>query len=376
MKKEVFSSMVLVLGIFLTVACSKEDGATDPDSVTDPDNLTIIESHLDFTAVGGKGTVVVKANKPVEVLSNRDWISSIDVEGNVITFDVELNNTISERTAILTITAGEATESVTVTQGIVVFDVSTSDINFTEKKERWAIEVKTNLTERYQVVIDDKWLSSEIENDSLILIAESIPTGEKKRETKVHLTYFYGRKKEITVKQINFTGTYQMQCTDRDSEGFFNREFNNINLKADEKNEGIYIIKGKFPGNEFSISCVYKDEKLIIKPGQYVGEGGAPYPSSSYLFVVNRSIDGSAIKYGNEPEASYVAPLAMDKDNLVSFIFTDGNTWGSPVNGLAVKNAEKYLNHFFDMKLVLDLNPNPGGGGGGGSGGGIMPFER
>ncbi|KAA6336372.1 hypothetical protein EZS27_015471 [termite gut metagenome] len=368
-----FSSMILALGFFLTAACGKEDGLMTED----PDSLTIVEFHLDFTALGGKGTVVVEANKPVGASSNQDWVSSIGIEGNDITFDVGMNNTISDRTATITITAGEATESLKVIQGVAELEVSTSDINFTEQGGRRAIAVKTNLTEPYQVIIDDNWLSYEIKNDSLILIVESTPIGVIKRETKVHLTYFYGREKEITVKQINFTGTYKVQCTDHDNEGYFDREFTNISLKIDEKNDEIYILKGKFPRNEFSISCIYKDEKLIINAGQYVGEGGAPFSSSSYLFVVNRSIDGSVIIYSNKPEASYVAPLVIGEDNIVNFLFTDGNTWSSPVNGIAVKNTEKYLNHFFDMKLVLDPNPIPDGGGGeGGGDGGFMPYER
>jgi uncharacterized protein YcfL len=359
MKKEVFSSMVLVLGIFLTVACSKENGV-----VTEPDSLIIVDSHLDFNALGGQGIVVVEANKPVEALSNnQDWVSSIDVEGNVITFDVSLNNTISERTAIITITAGEATESVKVKQGMAVFEVSTSDINFTEQGGRRAIEVKTNLTEPYQVEVESDWLTYQIEGDSLILTASS---SEVKREAKVNLS-LCGRIVGFTVNQIHIAGYYLLNSMDLEekADGTFvdwkhPKSPFNVTLKAGEEKE-TYILTGRFPANEYSILCTFKEEKLVIHAGQQVGETPGMWegadPVYFHLFAATRS----PLSYYDNPEASYVAPLVI-KNDVISFTFTDGGgTRMNPVDGIAVKSSRsgQYPNNFFKVVLTQDPNPNP-----------------
>jgi hypothetical protein len=358
MKKEVFSSMILALGFFLTAACGKEDGLMTED----PDSLTIVEFHLDFTALGGKGTVVVEANKPVEASSNQDWISSINVEGNVITFDVGMNNTISDRTATITITAGEATESVKVIQGVAELEVSTSDINFTEQGGRRAIAVKTNLKGQYQVEVEGDWLNHRIEGDSLILTA---PSSELKREAKVNLS-LCGRTVGFTVNQVNITGYYLLNSIDLWEENGTFEDWRrpspfNVTLKADEKKE-TYILNGNFPRSEYSILCTFKDGKLVIRAGQQVGETPGMWegadPIRFHLFAATRS----PLSYYDNPEASYVAPLVVDAKGVVSFIFTDGATWTSPVDGIAVKNSstEKYPNHFFKAVLTQqDTNPNP-----------------
>lgn len=358
-----FSRIVFVLGIFLTMACGKEDGIMTEKPNTDTDNLTIVESHLDFTALGGKDTVVVEANKPVEASSNREW-ASVTVEGKAIIVTVEPNNTISDRTAALTITAGEATKSVEATQGIAELEVpSSSPIIFMEQGGRRAIEVQTNLKGQYQVAIEDNWLTYQIEGDSLVLTA---PSSELKREAKVSLS-LCGRTVELTVKQIHIAGYYLLNSMDLWEENGTFEDWKHpkspfgVTLKSGEEKE-TYILNGRFPANEYSILCSFQDEKLVIHAGQQVGKTPVLWNVEDttyfHLYVATRS----TLKYYNNPEASYVAPLVIDAKGVVSFTFTDGATWTSPVDGIAVKNSstEKYPNHFFKSVLTQqDTNPNP-----------------
>ncbi|KAA6330674.1 hypothetical protein EZS27_020647 [termite gut metagenome] len=146
----------------------------------------------------------------------------------------------------------------------------------------------------------------------------------------------------------------------------------NVTLKAGEKKE-TYILNGNFPRSEYSILCTFKEGKLVIRAGQQVGETPGMWedadPIRFHLFAATRS----PLSYCDNPEASYVAPLVIDAKDAISFTFTDGGTWASPINGIAVKNSstEKFPNHFFKVVLTQDTNPNPDLGGGGD----VIPFE-
>ena len=119
--KKIFMLMVALFATTAMVACSDDDdngnGGGMPVST-----LTVRPLDLSFDKNGGE--VVVKAQAPVQATatSNAAWCQVTagtqygDVKITPITVTVAANNTTYERSAIITVTAGDQTQTITVTQ--------------------------------------------------------------------------------------------------------------------------------------------------------------------------------------------------------------------------------------------------------------------
>jgi len=77
--------------------------------------LKVLYTSVDFTEKGGTGVIVVETNAPLTAQSNADWctVSVSDAQVNVL---VAANNELTNRTATVTLTAGNKTEKVPITQ--------------------------------------------------------------------------------------------------------------------------------------------------------------------------------------------------------------------------------------------------------------------
>ena len=106
MKKLLF---ILAAGLFALVACESVNGLQGGNETKG--TLSVTEKTVDVAFYGGEGvinyTLVDAAEGAVPtVVANQAWISNITV-ADKITFDVELNNTVEQRVAIIAVSYGE-----------------------------------------------------------------------------------------------------------------------------------------------------------------------------------------------------------------------------------------------------------------------------
>lgn len=121
--KEMKKILMLLVALFATtalVACGDDDngnGGGMPVSA-----LTVRPLALTFDKEGGEQTMKAQAPGQATAMSNADWCEVTvgtqygDVKVTPITVTVAANNTTYERRAVITVTAGSETQSVTVTQ--------------------------------------------------------------------------------------------------------------------------------------------------------------------------------------------------------------------------------------------------------------------
>ena len=106
MKKLLF---ILAAGLFALTACEPTNGPQGGNETKG--TLSVTEKTVDVAFYGGEGvinyTLVDAADGAVPtVVANQAWISNITV-ADKITFDVELNNTVEQRVAIIAVSYGE-----------------------------------------------------------------------------------------------------------------------------------------------------------------------------------------------------------------------------------------------------------------------------
>ena len=118
--KKIFMLLVAFLATTAFVACSDDDNGNGGG--TPVSSLTVRPLSLSFEKNGGESTIKAQAPGQASASSNAAWCQvSVgeqygDVKITPITVTVAANNTTYERTAIITVTAGSETATVTVTQ--------------------------------------------------------------------------------------------------------------------------------------------------------------------------------------------------------------------------------------------------------------------
>ncbi|KAA6317982.1 hypothetical protein EZS27_031948 [termite gut metagenome] len=326
--KVIYNRIFLLFGVFLITACSDNDS-----SVLTTDNISIVEANVSFTAEGGTGSIVVMATEKivVSVDPSQSWCKWA-LEDNIITVTIPANKELEGRTAMVKISAKGNTLSVPVTQTGAVLAVSASFIDFEGQGGRQAIAIKNTLPEPYNVEVEDDWLTYKIEGDSLIVTAEK--SNVVIRESKVNII-LNERVIEVLAQQINIEGNYTMSYFEYDDlETLLSRS---VTLKASKEN-GTYLLAGGLPEGVNSILFTYKNRRLTVHGGQYVGKltyenprDGGWVTRQFYLGVINISFYNAITFY---EEVSYSASLFLPEENKIFFEFNDDGTWMGPSNGI------------------------------------------
>lgn len=110
--------MILTLFAFVATACS-ESPETNPTPTT---TITLNKDNISVGSGNGMSSISYSINNPVEGLTveataDVDWIHSLDCsKSNKISFSINATDLYEERTGVITVTYGEASDSVTVTQ--------------------------------------------------------------------------------------------------------------------------------------------------------------------------------------------------------------------------------------------------------------------
>ena len=186
MKKTIF-----LLGALLALLCF---GCPSPENSNDPGNSTILnvsETSLVFTYAGGSQLVAVSGNAEWTAVSNQVWCSvspGLGYGNSAINFTVQLNNTVTIRTAKITVksadnsisreivitqAAGQPAGPVTDPYGNSI-DLNPTTLDFTANAGNKTVQITSNVA--WQIITDQAWCSvsaSSGNNDSIVTVSVS-----------------------------------------------------------------------------------------------------------------------------------------------------------------------------------------------------------
>lgn len=288
-----------------------------------PSTITVSRSNVTFEARGGQGSIVFVSSATPKVTTTKEWCVA-QVAGDSVIVTVPQNNTISDRSAMVTIHNGTDSVNVPVTQFgafVQVGDGSgigiTTDEAFTSK---YLIDSNVDI----HLVSMPDWVTASIDGDSLTVNAEPNNTGN------------------LRVGYINFEAndfTYSVKVVqadfDKDIAGTY-RLYYKMAADGNYSRVRVTLSSKELTLQSFKIPISYEATtgKLSIQSGQYVGittdrlSSGARDTSYVYLaFATNPMADG-LYYWSSYYSATYAtASIDVSDDGSVEAHFT-GNLNG------------------------------------------------
>lgn len=189
--KKITSIFALLLCVFV-FSCSNDD-----DKETS--SLQIVSSNVTFESAGGTGTIKVNAISEITATSNKDWCT-VSVNGDIINVSVIENNDMSGRTAAVTITDGEASTLVPVSQGGCVILYNKSELGHAFTYAGGSATVSFSTTASYSIEVPaeaQSWLSYTLDEENRTITfnvaasADKTPRGAAVKVTAGKKTIYY-----------------------------------------------------------------------------------------------------------------------------------------------------------------------------------------
>ena len=152
--------VVLLLGMMLPVSCSKSDGE-------DPTALVVTADNTAFEDYGGSFPVSIQADKDCSISSSASWLTvsmskwTVTTKGSRTTVQVyaEKNIESSARQAIITITSGNTTKSITFEQAEkATVIVEQAIVEVSETGGNVDVKIKANIDCEYKMLSGADWL--------------------------------------------------------------------------------------------------------------------------------------------------------------------------------------------------------------------------
>lgn len=159
-------------------ACSDDDAQYLP-----PMELKITTSAVEFTAIGGEGTIkVANADQNLKAASNVEWCQISDCSQGVVNFVIAPHTGMETRTAVITLTMGESVQKVGITQIGYLANYETKSV-FTfggNKAFTQFIRFESEIPVTISIDEEATWLSyEEVEGGFNITGTENTETAER-----------------------------------------------------------------------------------------------------------------------------------------------------------------------------------------------------
>lgn len=204
---------------FALVGCAFTACNDDEDEVQ-PVTLEVVQSDVDFAAVGGNGTIKLNcAEARVTATADKSWVTITSVTPAAVQFVVAESGESLIRTATITITAGAATQAVSVLQQPATMDIENQTIEVDPTGQTaTTITYDTSMASAPVVTIpeDGQWLKVTAEAGKLSFTGDLNYKGV--RETVVTVEQGW-KPVEITVTQdmVNLVTFEVPEENDRDA---------------------------------------------------------------------------------------------------------------------------------------------------------------
>lgn len=204
MRQTPFVYLLLTVAVITFAACSSDDDTTPTAST-----ITVVHSDLLFEPQGRTGSVEVNATGTLHAQTNADWCRAT-TDGMTVYITVEPNMGLEGRTAILTLTAADASLQLPVQQrGAAIGSIAVSDYHASMEGGHVAFYIRHDLP--IEVTTDEDWLHPTIQGDSLLLDIDANTTRFIRRGTIRYVCGGYSKELNVAQYDINTVlGTYYL----------------------------------------------------------------------------------------------------------------------------------------------------------------------
>ncbi|MDR1672028.1 MAG: hypothetical protein LBS09_00980 [Bacteroidales bacterium] len=156
-----------VLLAFFVAGCSK-------DNEKEGTILKVIESRFDITVKGGTGTIIVETNGVLDAKSDADWCEVVSVSDNTVTVAIAAYDGLPNRTATVTLTAGDRKEKVAVTQTGTKFFATPNSFESGSKTATYKTVIYHDMA--FTVQSAAEWISGTVNTDTVIITVDDNKT--------------------------------------------------------------------------------------------------------------------------------------------------------------------------------------------------------
>lgn len=316
---KIYSILFLAAGVLGFTSCSD-----DTDNPYDtPVTISVVKSNVSFEARGGQGTISFTSTSTPTVTTTKSWCVA-QVAGDSVVVTVPQNNTINDRSAMVTIHNGTDSVNVPVTQfGAFVQVGDGSGIGVTTDEafsQKYSIDSNVDI----QLVSAPDWVNAVIENDSLTVNVEPNNTG--------NLRFGY-----LNFKANDFAYSVKVVQADFDKDiaGSY-RLYYKMQADGNYSRTNVTLSSKALTMQRFTIPISYEPTtgKLKIQSGQYVGiisdrlSSGRRDTSYVFLTFATNTLADGRYYWSSYYEATYAtASIDVAEDGSIEAHFT-GNISG------------------------------------------------
>ena len=296
-----------LMNLLILALCIMVVGCSDDDDAVKGSELTVISTEAQFTYKGGAGLIKVLATSAIEATARDSWCH-ISVSGQDISLSVDLNNSISSRTTMVTIRSANEKTEVPVTQLGDTFICTLKDVTFAPAggDATFALDTKRDIK-----ITVPQWITYRRDEDQVIFIAPAIQDGGYRTSTVVIDDGAVAYTAEFT--QMNLNGIYDMLYTNG------NKQYAALCKVESTETANVYQLTTNGMPVDASFLATYSEGSFSISFGQYLGDID---PYKVYLCAYD-----NAGRLGWGTTVQYVAPIATDENYNMTFVFADNGTW-------------------------------------------------
>lgn len=309
-----------LLSIFALVLCLT--GCDDYDYKESVQTLFVVESDLDFAAIGGTGTIVTTSEKgAISAKSDKEWCT-VTVSGMTVTVTVVAHTEIVNRTAVVTISSGNESVEVPVTQAPMLFIIDQLAVTAAWPLGTYEVPVTSDLP--IEATSEETWINPTVSGKKVIIEVLENPYGRPRtgevtvKSGEVKQTIVVTQKLQL-ISYGALLGNWTLHCTN--AAGTTPYE---LDLTFTEKEAGKTFTVSGWPGGcAYDLSFNSQTSELILAMGQYAFK----HQEWDMILV---AFDNQAGRLSPASTIQLAGSWNKDIDNP-EYTFVDNGTWSDYV---------------------------------------------
>ena len=330
-----------------SVACSDDELQ---GYVPQTETIRVVQNDLLFMADGGSASVVVEAEGTISADVDQPWCSAT-VSGNVVTVTVTDNAGFDGRTALLTITAGEARRQLPVQQQGMVLDIPLPVSGYYAPIEGTTLTTTVQHSLPLTVSSPDEWLHPDLDGNTLRVSVDGNQGGHIRRG--IVAFDCNGLADTLLVSQFDMTadilGSYYMM-------GYFGTQASATRFDIVERDGGLFMhwTQERYAGAYIPVS-VDKTTCTLFIPSAFVLYTNGQTTDTGYFYDTDGRL---AVADGT---GAFARLTYMENTGYNSAPLTMANWPGHTMGGFTIRSASFVTSTLMQLATPVLVRVGPEG---------------